>query len=116
LFESRTCCCSPLPYVDANRPETDETVVAKKTCAKSCLKFDGYAPDGKRVLIRDCGAPSIDKNECTEKVEFFGATGQMCYCNAGNCNGAKRTAASGTAVVAMATATVLILRRMQQLN
>ncbi len=103
----------PLPYNDVNRPVAAGAKVAKKLCAKACLKFDGHAPDGKRVVIRDCGGPNADTNKCTEDFEFFGAKGNMCYCNAGNCNGAERRAANVGVILAgaMAAAVVVAARR-----
>ena len=36
-----------LPY------DTDDGKIIK--CDKSCVKFDGYARDGKRIVVRNCG-------------------------------------------------------------
>ena len=84
----------PLPYIDKNRPESEDSVKLKKMCPKACLKFDGFAPDGKRVIIRDCAAEGKDTNECEDLQEYSGASGQMCVCNAANCN----RASSGVSV------------------
>ena len=43
------------------------------TCPVSCMKFDGYAADGKRILYRGCG--DIDTNICNKTTEWFGAEG-----------------------------------------
>ena len=64
-------------------------------CPKACLKFDGFAPDGKRVIIRDCAAEGQDTNECVDSQEYSGAEGQMCVCNAANCNGGARHGGGG---------------------
>ena len=61
------------------------------TCAKSCMKFDGYSEtDSKRVLIRSCGEQDI--NKCSKNSTWFGAKGEMCLCNAENCNTATNVA------------------------
>ena len=65
-----------LPYVD--------TSSEKITCAQSCMKFDGEAPDGKRVLVRSCGFE--DTNICNKTTEWNGSRGEKCICNAENCN------------------------------
>ena len=70
----------PLPYRD------DEA--EKVSCAKSCMKFDGYSEtDNKRVLIRSCGEEDV--NRCSKNSTWFGARGEMCLCNAANCNSAQ---------------------------
>ena len=33
--------------------DTDDGKIIK--CDKSCVKFDGYARDGKRIVVRNCG-------------------------------------------------------------
>ena len=33
--------------------DTDDGKIIK--CDKSCVKFDGYAKDGKRIVVRNCG-------------------------------------------------------------
>ncbi len=44
----------PLPW---NEEGTD-----KLNCSSgSCMKFDGWASDGKRVMMRDCGFFSADE-------------------------------------------------------
>lgn len=58
----------------------------KITCTKSCMKFDGNAEDGKRVLVRSCGVE--DTNVCNKTTNWHGSTGEKCICNAANCNGA----------------------------
>ena len=71
----------PLPYSDK--------VTERVTCAKSCMKFDGYSStDNKRVLIRDCG--EVDINECKKNVSMWGAIGTSCLCNGPNCNSASQ--------------------------
>ena len=65
-----------LPYID--------TSSEKITCDKSCMKFDGEAPDGKRVLVRSCGFE--DTNICNKTTEWNGSRGEKCICNAENCN------------------------------
>ena len=54
------------------------------TCKKACMKFDGYAEDGKRVLVRTCGLE--DTNACNKTTEWHGSKGVTCICNAANCN------------------------------
>ena len=104
----------PLPYIDKNRPESADSVKLKKMCPKACLKFDGYAPDGKRVIIRDCAAEGKDTNECEDLQEYSGASGQMCVCNAANCNEAATTArvsgSVGAVLFGSALATVAYMR------
>ena len=72
--------CS-LPY--------DDTFSEKISCAKSCMKFDGKAEDGKRVLVRSCGVE--DTNICNKTTTWHGSKGEKCICNAANCNGATKT-------------------------
>ena len=72
--------CS-LPY--------DDTLAEKISCAKSCMKFDGQAEDGKRVLVRSCGVE--DTNICNKTTTWHGSKGEKCICNAANCNGATKT-------------------------
>ena len=67
----------PLPY----KAEETERV----SCAASCMKFDGYSEvDNKRVLIRACGEEDV--NRCGKNSTWFGARGELCLCNAANCN------------------------------
>ena len=77
----------PLPYRDIEA----ETV----SCAKSCMKFDGYSEtDNKRVLIRSCGEEDV--NRCSKNSTWFGARGEMCLCNAANCNSAPQNVSHHT--------------------
>lgn len=72
----------PLPY--------DEDKTERISCAKSCMKFDGYSDmDNRRVLVRGCGAE--DLNRCSKNSTWFGAKGEMCICNAQECNNAHVT-------------------------
>ena len=81
----------------------------KKFCKKACMKFDGIAEDGKRVLVRDCAPNDMDKNECEEEKEWFGATGSICYCNAENCNPAAPRLRQDSLLALLATLTATIL-------
>ena len=64
----------------------DEEFAEKITCKKSCMKFDGNADDGKRVLVRSCGVE--DTNICNKTTNWHGSKGEKCICNAENCNSA----------------------------
>ena len=106
----------PLPYTEKNIKSTvddddnQEIRMNRKTCPKSCIKFDGFADDGKRVLVRDCSADNLDTNECKTDQEFFGAKGTLCYCNAENCNGADPGVRPGkTLLLALVTTAVTLL-------
>lgn len=98
----------PLPYDIKDILNEDGTTSSnKKYCKKACMKFDGVAEDGKRVLVRDCAPDDMDKNECEEEKEWFGATGSICYCNAENCNPATRVKTDRT-VMAVALVAGLV--------
>ena len=97
----------PLPY-DVKDILSDGSSSNKKFCNKACMKFDGVAEDSKRVLVRDCAPDDMDKNECEEEKEWFGATGTICYCNAENCNPAGRLRQSVGTVVAAALGLVAV--------
>ena len=43
----------------------DNVNLLKFQCDKSCVKFDGYAKDGKRIVVRNCGY--FTANECIGK-------------------------------------------------
>ena len=62
----------------------DETFSEKISCPKSCMKFDGKASDGKRVLVRSCGFE--DTNICNKTTDWHGSVGEKCICNASDCN------------------------------
>ena len=62
----------------------DDSFSEKISCAKSCMKFDGFAEDGKRVLVRSCGFE--DTNTCNKTIQWHGSKGEKCICNAENCN------------------------------
>ena len=98
----------PLPYIDKNRPESEDSVKLKKMCPKACLKFDGFAPDGKRVIIRDCAAEGKDTNECEDLQEYSGASGQMCVCNAANCNRAATGVSASTGIILLGSALAMV--------
>ena len=70
----------------------DDTFSEKISCAKSCMKFDGQAEDGKRVLVRSCGVE--DTNICNKTTTWHGSKGEKCICNAANCNGVTKTYAN----------------------
>lgn len=62
-------------------------------CDKSCMKFDGLAKDGKRIIVRDCGFFLTD--ECIDGHAFENedTLGMLCHCTQPNCNlGAKMSA------------------------
>ena len=63
-------------------------------CEVSCFKFDGYASDGKRILMRDCGY--FDTDECVSGQNFEDGTavGTICHCKGNVCNGATKTTSS----------------------
>ena len=66
--------------------DTEADVAMKIPCDKSCVKFDGTARDGKRVVIRNCGY--FQANECVEGA-FFEDTdtvGTICHCLEDGCN------------------------------
>lgn len=66
----------------------DDTFSEKISCEKSCMKFDGQAEDGKRVLVRSCGVE--DTNICNKTTTWHGSKGEKCICNAENCNGSTK--------------------------
>ena len=63
--------------------------VKKISCEKSCLKFDGNAKDGKRVVLRTCGYFTTD--ECVEGAfyEDKDTIGTICHCLDNDCNSAE---------------------------
>ena len=67
----------------------EESFSERITCEKSCMKVDGFAHDGKRVIVRSCGAE--DTNLCNKTTNWYGAEGETCICNAANCNQAQPT-------------------------
>ena len=75
-------------------------------CEVSCFKFDGYASDGKRILMRDCGY--FDTDECVggQNFEDGTAVGTICHCKGNVCNGATEAKSSifflATTIVAVA--------------
>ena len=71
-------------------------------CEKSCFKFDGYATDGKRVLMRDCGY--FETTGCLEEANFEhdSAIGTICHCKDGdNCNPAPSLHNASSTLVAV---------------
>ena len=66
--------------------DTEATVAMKIPCDKSCVKFDGTARDGKRVVIRNCGYFQAD--ECVEGAFFEDpdTVGTICHCLEDGCN------------------------------
>ena len=86
-----------LPYVD--------TSSEKISCDKSCMKFDGDAPDGKRVLVRSCGFE--DTNICNKTTEWNGSKGEKCICNAANCNSASTIDSSIGKIIQWSTVSFL---------
>ena len=86
--------------------------VQKVKCEKACMKFDGER-DGNRVVIRDCAQPEHydNMNTCVDDFDYHGAKGQLCPCNAPDCNTAGATYAS-IAVVAVSTIFAAIVARM----
>ena len=89
--------CS-LPY--------NEEFAEKLTCKTACMKFDGNAEDGKRVLVRTCGLE--DTNACNKTTEWHGAKGETCICNAANCNKANSNYFTLNEIVHNITMTLLI--------
>lgn len=59
-------------------------------CDKSCMKFDGLATDGKRVVVRNCGY--FTANECVEEAIFEDETtiGTICHCLEDTCNSGRK--------------------------
>lgn len=60
-------------------------------CPLSCFFFDGYAFDGRRIIMRDCGYFNTD--DCVEDAELEGdelTIGTICHCKGDLCNGAIR--------------------------
>ena len=56
-------------------------------CEKACLKFDGYAKDGKRIVVRNCGFLTGD--ECLDGISKYEDTiGTTCHCQQDKCNSA----------------------------
>lgn len=51
------------------------------TCQKSCMKFDGFAPDGMRVIMRDCGYFEAQGCVHDQPFERNSAVGTVCHCN-----------------------------------
>ena len=88
-----------LPYVG--------TFSEKITCAKSCMKFDGEASDGKRVIVRSCGFE--DTNICNKTTEWNGSTGEKCICNAANCNNASKIYSSIDKQIQMLSFSFLVI-------
>ena len=88
-----------LPYVD--------TSSEKITCDKSCMKFDGEAPDGKRVLVRSCGFE--DTNICNKTTEWNGSRGEKCICNAENCNSSNTINARVGRIIKISTISFLAI-------
>ena len=66
--------------------DTEADVAMKIPCDKSCVKFDGTARDGKRVVIRNCGYFQAD--ECVEGAFFEDSdtVGTICHCLEDSCN------------------------------
>jgi hypothetical protein len=57
-------------------------------CEKACIKFDGYAKDGKRIVVRNCGYFTGD--ECLDGIyyEDEDTIGTTCHCHQDKCNSA----------------------------
>ena len=65
---------------------TPESGAKNISCDKSCVKFDGTARDGKRVIVRNCGY--FKANECVEGAYFEDpdTIGTICHCLEDKCN------------------------------
>ena len=76
--------------VEDNGNSNARAVIEKISCHDACIKFDGYADDGKRVIVRGCDLEemNLETNTCNDKYDWFGAKGKMCTCNASKCNSA----------------------------
>lgn len=63
-------------------------------CEKSCMKFDGQAVDGKRIVVRNCGYFLAD--ECIEGAFFENedTIGTICHCTEPECNNAQQLVCS----------------------
>ena len=79
-------------------------------CEVSCFKFDGYANDGKRILMRDCGY--FDTDECVSGQNFEDGTavGTICHCKGHTCNGATTVITMGSFSFAAAAAAIAVRR------
>ena len=57
-------------------------------CEKACVKFDGYAKDGKRIVVRNCGYFTGD--ECLDGIyyEDEDTVGATCHCHQDKYNSA----------------------------
>ena len=70
----------PHPWVKDN--------ITTVECGKSCMKFDGYTKDDKRLILMDCGY--FETDGCIREANFQdSATGSICHCMDGDeCNAA----------------------------
>ena len=56
-------------------------------CDKSCVKYDGYAKDGERKVVRSCGYYTVDK--CIDGIRYEDKyNGTTCHCQKDKCNSA----------------------------
>jgi len=76
-------------------------------CDKSCLKFDGLAKDGKRIVIRNCGY--FTTNECIEEASYEDkdTIGTICHCLDDQCNTALNLNAQMSSFILMLILTFL---------
>jgi hypothetical protein len=88
----------PLPY---DVEDEDNKFIM---CDKSCLKFDGFAMDGKRVLVRTCGYFVSDECVDGQFFEDSGTVGNICHCLEDKCNLATKITS-----MFLSTVTALIL-------
>ena len=58
-------------------------------CDKSCLKFDGQAKDGKRIVVRNCGYFTADECIHGASYEDTDTIGTICHCLEPDCNSAQ---------------------------
>lgn len=70
----------------------DQEAAETITCDQSCMKFDGFADDGKRIIVRSCGHEDLN-TWCNASYDWNGSKGTYCLCNSANCNPAEPTTA-----------------------
>lgn len=73
----------PLPW--------DESKVGTVNCTTTtCMKFDGWASDGKRIMMRDCGFFTADECRDEETINGVETKGNLCHCTGAHCNTAAK--------------------------
>ena len=77
-------------------------------CDKSCLKFDGQAKDGKRIVVRNCGFFLAEECISGTSYEDTDTVGTICHCLTDDCNASQCLHVSSLLIINLALLSSLL--------